>query len=272
MGPKPGMTKKEIKESGYVAAHKNSRFTAPAENCPVLDKAGFNGKFNKKPTGVPIDAILFGGRRPSTIPLVNEAKSWTHGVFMGSAAGSEVTAAVISDQIGQVRRDPMAMLPFFGYNVCDYFQHWLEMERTSANPANLPRIYFVNWFRKTPDGQFMWPGFGDNSRVLKWICDRIDGKVKANVTAIGNLPFAKDISLENNVGDDPNFLVNEKYLKDLLTVDVEGWKKEIATVGASYDEYDKKASKDSTVENKAARRVPQALRQVLADVTAALAK
>ena len=147
MGPKPGMTKKEIKESGYVAAHKNSRFTAPAENCPVLDKSGFNGLYNKKPTGVPIDAILFGGRRPSTIPLVNEAKDWTHGVFMGSAAGSEVTAAVISDQIGQVRRDPMAMLPFFGYNVADYFQHWLEMERTSADATKLPKIYFVNWFR-----------------------------------------------------------------------------------------------------------------------------
>ena len=148
MGPKPGMTKAEIKASGYVAAHKNSRFTAPAENCPVLDKAGFNGLWKGKPTGVPIDAILFGGRRPSTIPLVNEAKSWTHGVFMGSAAGSEVTAAVISDQIGQVRRDPMAMLPFFGYNVADYFQHWLEMERTSADATKLPKIYFVNWFRK----------------------------------------------------------------------------------------------------------------------------
>ena len=148
MGPKPGMTKAEIKAAGYVAAHKNSRFTAPAENCPVLDKAGFNGLYNKKPTGVPIDAILFGGRRPSTIPLVNEAKSWTHGVFMGSAAGSEVTAAVIADNIGQVRRDPMAMLPFFGYNVADYFQHWLEMERTSADATKLPKIYFVNWFRK----------------------------------------------------------------------------------------------------------------------------
>ncbi len=173
MGPRPGMTKKEVKESGYVAAHKNSRFTAPAENCPVLDKAGFDGIWKGKPTGVPIDAILFGGRRPSTIPLVNEAKSWTHGVFMGSAAGSEVTAAVISDQIGQVRRDPMAMLPFFGYNVCDYFQHWLEMERTSPDATKLPKIYFVNWFRKGDDGRFMWPGFGDNSRVLKWICQRI---------------------------------------------------------------------------------------------------
>ena len=139
MGPRPGMTKKEVKESGYVAAHKNSRFTAPAENCPVLDKAGFDGIWKGKPTGVPIDAILFGGRRPSTIPLVNEAKSWTHGVFMGSAAGSEVTAAVISDQIGQVRRDPMAMLPFFGYNVCDYFQHWLEGRRRPLHVAGLRR-------------------------------------------------------------------------------------------------------------------------------------
>ena len=267
MGPKPGMTKKEIKELKYVAAHKNSRFTAPAENCPVLDKAGFNGLWNKKPTGVPIDAILFGGRRPSTIPLVNEAKSWTHGVFMGSAAGSEVTAAVISDQIGQVRRDPMAMLPFFGYNVCDYFQHWLEMERTSADATKLPKIYFVNWFRKGEDGRFMWPGFGDNSRVLKWICERIEGKVEANVTPIGNLPKFEDIDLSNNEG---KFKVVEEDLKEILKVDTEGWKKEIATVGASYDEYDQKASKDSKEVNPNARRVPAALRQVLADVTAAL--
>ena len=221
---------------------------------------------------MPIDAILFGGRRPSTIPLVNEAKSWTHGVFLGSAAGSEVTAAVISDQIGQVRRDPMAMLPFFGYNVCDYFQHWLEMERTSADASKLPRIYFVNWFRKTADGKFMWPGFGDNSRVLKWICQRIEGKVKANETPIGNLPFVKDIDLANNDDPNPNFRVDPKYLKDLLTVDAEGWKKEIATVGASYDEYDAKPSKDSKEISKTARRVPKALRQILADVSAALAK
>ncbi|MBQ5531692.1 MAG: phosphoenolpyruvate carboxykinase (GTP) [Kiritimatiellae bacterium] len=269
MGPKPGMTKKEIKDSGYVAAHKNSRFTAPAENCPVLDKAGFNGLWNKKPTGVPIDAILFGGRRPSTIPLVNEAKSWTHGVFMGSAAGSEVTAAVISDQIGQVRRDPMAMLPFFGYNVADYFQHWLEMERTSADATKLPKIYFVNWFRKGEDGRFMWPGFGDNSRVLKWICQRIEGKVRANETPIGNIPFAKDIDLANN-DEKAKFHVVKSDLEEILKVDVEGWKKEIATIGASYDEYDRKPSKDSKESNPAARRVPKALRQILADVTAAL--
>ena len=269
MGPKPGMTKAEIKASGYVAAHKNSRFTAPAQNCPVLDKDGFAGMYKGQPSGVPIDAILFGGRRPSTIPLVNEAKSWTHGVFMGSAAGSEITAAVISDKIGQVRRDPMAMLPFFGYNVADYFQHWLEMERTSVNPAALPKIYFVNWFRKTDKGEFMWPGFGDNSRVLKWICDRIDGKVKANETAIGNLPKAADISLENNTGKDT---VNPKFLKEIVKVDIEGWKKEIETIAASYDEYDQKSSKDSKQINKAARRVPQALRQFLAQVKADLAK
>ncbi|MBO5642995.1 MAG: phosphoenolpyruvate carboxykinase (GTP), partial [Kiritimatiellae bacterium] len=269
MGPKPGMTKKEIKESGYVAAHKNSRFTAPAENCPVLDKDGFKGMYEGKPTGVPIDAILFGGRRPSTIPLVNEAKSWTHGVFMGSAAGSEVTAAVISDQIGQVRRDPMAMLPFFGYNVADYFQHWLEMERTSADATKLPKIYFVNWFRKGDDGRFMWPGFGDNSRVLKWICDRLDGKVKATKTAIGNLPLAKDIDLSNNTG---KFKVVPADLKAILKVDKEGWVKEIETIGKSYDEYDAKASKGSKEISKTAKRVPNALRQVLADVTAELKK
>ncbi len=269
MGPKPGMTKKEVKEMGYVAAHKNSRFTAPAQNCPVLDKDGFNGVYEGKPTGVPIDAILFGGRRPSTIPLVNEAKDWTHGVFMGSAAGSEITAAVISDKIGQVRRDPMAMLPFFGYNVADYFQHWLEMERTSADATKLPKIYFVNWFRKTAKGEFMWPGFGDNSRVLKWICDRIEGKVGCVKTPIGNLPKAADISLENNTGKDT---VNPKFLKEILKVDKAGWLEEIKTIGESYDEYDAKASKDTEVKSATARRVPKALRQVLATVTAELKK
>ena len=269
MGPKPGMTKAEIKKSGYVAAHKNSRFTAPAVNCPVLDKDGFEGLYKGKPTGVPVDAIIFGGRRPSTIPLVNEAKSWIHGVFMGSAAGSEITAAVISDKIGQVRRDPMAMLPFFGYNVADYFQHWLEMERTSVNPEKLPKIYFVNWFRKNEKDEFMWPGFGDNSRVLKWICDRIDGKVKANATAIGNLPKIADISLENNTGKGT---VNPKFLKEILKVDVKGWKKEIDTVEASYDEYDMKASKNSKVLNHSAKRVPMALRQLLVQLKKDLEK
>ena len=171
----------------------------------------------------------------------------------------------------QVRRDPMAMLPFFGYNVADYFQHWLEMERTSADATKLPKIYFVNWFRKGDDGRFMWPGFGDNSRVLKWICQRIEGQVKANETPIGNIPFAKDIDLANN-DEKAKFHVVKADLEEILKVDVEGWKKEIATVGASYDEYDAKPSKDSAVRSATAHRVPKALRQVLADVTAALAK
>jgi phosphoenolpyruvate carboxykinase (GTP) len=145
------------------------------------------------------------------------------------------------------------------------------MERTSADATKLPKIYFVNWFRKGADGRFMWPGFGDNSRVLKWICQRIEGKVKANETAIGNIPFAKDIDLANN-DEKAKFHVVKADLEEILKVDVEGWKKEIATVGASYDEYDKKPSKDSKEANLAAHRVPKALRQVLADVSAALAK
>ena len=145
------------------------------------------------------------------------------------------------------------------------------VSRTSADAAKLPKIYFVNWFRKGDDGRFMWPGFGDNSRVLKWICQRIEGQVKANETAIGNIPFAEDIDLANN-DENAKFHVVKADLDEILKVDVEGWKKEIATVGASYDEYDAKPSKDSKVASKTARRVPKALRQVLADVTAALNK
>ncbi|MCQ2388492.1 MAG: phosphoenolpyruvate carboxykinase (GTP), partial [Kiritimatiellae bacterium] len=152
-----------------------------------------------------------------------------------------------------------------------YFQHWLEMERTSADATKLPKIYFVNWFRKGDDGRFMWPGFGDNSRVLKWICQRIEGQVKANETAIGNLPFAKDVDLANN-DEKAKFHVVKADLEAILKVDVEGWKKEIATIGASYDEYDAKASKDAAVKSATAKRVPKALRDVLATVTAALSK
>ena len=164
---------------------------------------------------------------------------------------------------------PAYMDPFFGYNVCDYFQHWLEMERLSPDATKLPKIFFVNWFRKTDKGEFMWPGFGDNSRVLKWICDRIEGKVKAQDTPIGYLPFAKDISLENNTGKDT---VNPKFLKEILKVDVEGWKKEIEGVAATYAEYEKKPSKDSTEELANAPRIPRALKAKLAEIQAALAK
>ena len=234
----------------YVAAHKNSRFTAPAINCPVLDKAGFEGMFGGKPTGVPIDAMLFGGRRPSTIPLVNQAKDWTHGVFMGAAAGSEVTAAIISDQIGQVRRDPMAMLPFCGYNMGDYFTHWLTMP-IITDAAKLPKIFFVNWFRKDADGDFMWPGYGDNSRVLKWICERIEGKVDAQNTPIGFIPKVKDIDT-TDLDDD-----TKKNLPELLKVDKEGWKKELAGLEADWA---KKADFEG--------RLPYALKAKLAEIKA----
>ena len=251
-------------QSPEKAAHPNSRFTAPARNCPCLSPEFDN------PEGVPISAIVFGGRRAKTAPLVYQSFNWQHGVFIGSIMASETTAAA-TGRVGVVRRDPMAMLPFFGYNVADYFQHWLEMERTSADATKLPKIYFVNWFRKGDDGRFMWPGFGDNSRVLKWICQRIEGAVKANETAIGNIPFAEDIDLANN-DETAKFHVVKADLEEILKVDVEGWKKEIETIGASYDEYDAKPSKDSKVVSKTAHRVPKALRQVLADVTAALAK
>ncbi len=212
MDPATGKVKK--------AAHANSRFTAPAKQCPVIAKEW------QDPAGVPISAILFGGRRPSTIPLVNQAKDWTHGVFMGSAAGSEVTAAIISDQIGQVRRDPMAMLPFFGYNVGDYLTHWLSMA-IRTNPDKLPKIFFVNWFRKDKDGKFMWPGYGENSRVLKWICERIEGTAKAKETPIGFMPTDDALDLAG-------CNVSKETMKELLTVDKVGWKKELDGVEESW--------------------------------------
>ncbi|MBO4544453.1 MAG: phosphoenolpyruvate carboxykinase (GTP), partial [Verrucomicrobia bacterium] len=166
-------------DCGRKGAHPNARFTSPACQCPVIDKDWEN------PAGVPISAILFGGRRPSTIPLVNQSFSWEHGVFMGSAAGSQTTAAVLG-ATGNMRRDPFAMLPFCGYNMGDYFGYWLSFAKT--NREALPKIFFVNWFRKTADGRWLWPGYGDNSRVLKWICERVEGTGKAQETAIGYLP------------------------------------------------------------------------------------
>ncbi len=203
------------------AAHPNARFTACASNCPAIAPEW------QDPAGVPIDAILFGGRRPSTIPLVNQSLNWEHGVFMGSIVGSEVTAAVISDQIGQVRRDPFAMLPFCGYNMGDYFQHWLEIGKHEG--AKLPKIFFVNWFRKTADGRWLWPGFGDNSRVLKWIFERCDGEGQAEETQIGFLPTVDAIDrtgLEDSVTADD--------MKELLSVDIEGWKKELAGIRSEH--------------------------------------
>ncbi|MCQ2381439.1 MAG: phosphoenolpyruvate carboxykinase (GTP), partial [Acidaminococcaceae bacterium] len=260
MAPKPNMTKAEVNAIGYVAAHKNSRFTVPAVNCPVLDKDGFNGIYKGKHTGVPIDAILFGGRRISTVPLITEASNWEHGVFMGSATGSEITAAVISNKIGHVRRDPMAMFPFLGYNITDYFQHWLDIEKISADPTKLPKIYFVNFFRKNAKGKYLWSGFGENIRILKWICDRIDGKIGAKPTAIGNLPFANDLFIKNADGTN---IVSQKNLKELLKVDSAEWKKEIKAISAAYDEYDSQNTK---------KYVPKILRQILKQLKTDLSK
>jgi len=209
-------------DNGKKGAHPNSRFTAPAAQCPVIDPDWQN------PDGVPLSAILFGGRRPATIPLVNEAFDWEHGVFMGSSCGSETTAAA-TGQTGVLRRDPFAMLPFCGYNMGDYFAHWLTFPQRTDR-AKLPKVYFVNWFRKNGEGKYLWPGFGDNSRVLKWICERVEGTGKAQKTPIGNVPLpeALDLTGLNLPAEDA---------RQLLTVDVAGWKNEITDVAASYQKF-----------------------------------
>ena len=194
------------------AAHPNSRFTAHANNCPSIAPNW------EDPAGVPIDAILFGGRRPSTIPLVHQSRSWNHGVFMGSIVGSEVTAAALDLKAGTIRRDPFAMLPFCGYHMGDYFAHWLKVgEKTESDKQ--PKFFFVNWFRKTKEGKWLWPGFGDNSRVLKWIFERCDGKGEAVETPIGFMPTTEGI-------DRPESVTSED-MKELLSIDTEGWKKEL---------------------------------------------
>jgi phosphoenolpyruvate carboxykinase (GTP) len=210
-------------DSGRKAAHPNSRFTAPAAQCPVIDPDWQN------PEGVPLAAILFGGRRPGTIPLVNEAFDWEHGVFMGSACGSETTAAALG-QAGVLRQDPFAMLPFCGYNMADYFAHWLSFAQRTDR-AKLPKIYFVNWFRRNGGGRWLWPGYGDNSRVLKWICERAEGKGKAQKTPIGHLPTADALDLS---GLD----LPAGNIKQLLEVDIAGWKQEAEGVAASYRKFD----------------------------------
>ncbi len=210
-------------ESGRKGAHPNSRFTAPASQCPVIDPDWQN------PEGVPLSGIIFGGRRPSTIPLVNEAFNWEHGVFMGSSCGSETTAAAIG-QAGVLRRDPFAMLPFCGYNMADYFSHWLEFtKRTDA--GKLPKVYFVNWFRKDAGGKWLWPGYGENSRVLKWICERVEGSARAQQSAIGNLPTPDAI-------DTSGLDIPVEDLKALTWVDSVGWKKEADDIGTYYAKFD----------------------------------
>ena len=205
------------------AAHPNARFTAPAKQCPSIAPEW------EDPKGVPISAILIGGRRASTVPLVHESFDWEHGVFMGSIMGSEITAAAISDNIGKVRRDPFAMLPFCGYHMGDYLKHWLSMEE-KTDSDKLPKIFYVNWFRKDKDGNWLWPGFGENSRVLKWIFERVSGKGKAVETPIGYMPTPDSIDTE---GLD----VSQEDMNELLTVNKEEWLAEVASIREDYKIY-----------------------------------
>lgn len=223
------------------AAHPNSRFTAPAVNCPCISSEFEN------PEGVPLDAIIFGGRRAKTTPLVYESKSWENGVFIGSIMASETTAAA-SGAVGVVRRDPMAMLPFCGYNMGDYFAHWLDMKNKTDK---LPKIFNVNWFRTDENGHFIWPGFGDNMRVLDWIIKRCEGAVDADETAIGFVPKAEDINID---GLD----INIETLKGLLDVDKDMWKSEAEGIEEFYTKFGDK--------------LPETLRAELESLKANLAK
>jgi len=225
---------------GEKGAHPNSRFTAPAINCPCISSEFEN------PAGVPISAIVFGGRRAKTAPLVYQSKDWNNGVFVGSIMASETTAAA-TGAVGVVRRDPMAMLPFIGYHVGDYFQHWLDMGVKLGDKA--PKIFNVNWFRTDDEGNFIWPGFGENLRVLLWILDRCEGKVDARETAIGYVPYAKDIDVE---GID----VDEATVEGLLEVDADLWKQEAAGIEEFYA--------------KVGEPLPQTLRDQLEALKAAL--
>jgi len=199
---------------GRPAAHPNARFTAPAKQCPVIAPEW------EDPNGVPIDAILFGGRRATVVPLVMEAASWVQGTFFGSIMGSEKTAAA-AGKIGDLRRDPMAMLPFCGYNMGDYFAHWLKVGAKGGD--KMPKIFYVNWFRKSPEGKFMWPGYAENSRVLKWIFERCDGTAQAVDTPVGKVPAAGSLDVS---GLD----VAPETMTELTKVDIEGWKAELPLI------------------------------------------
>ncbi|MDR2233156.1 MAG: phosphoenolpyruvate carboxykinase (GTP) [Tannerella sp.] len=219
--------------SGEPCAHPNARFTAPASQCPAIDKDWEN------PAGVPISAFLFGGRRPNTVPLVNEASSWNHGVFMGSIVGSEVTAAAIGLKAG-VRRDPFAMLPFCGYNMGDYFGHWVNIGLHTG--AKLPKIFNVNWFRKDENNKFLWPGYGENSRVLAYIFDRCNGLGETVETAIGKVPATKAINIEGLAGMD------ESKLGKALEVNNDDWKAEVELIEEHFARFGSHLPAELTVE------------------------
>ena len=208
-------------EKGSPAAHPNARFTAPAHQCPVIASEW------EDPKGVPISAILFGGRRATVVPLVHEARDWQHGTFLGSIISSEKTAAA-AGKVGELRRDPMAMLPFCGYNMAEYWNHWLEIGEQAG--AKLPKIYYVNWFRKSDGGDFLWPGYGENGRVLKWIFERCAGTTKAVETPIGNLPVQD--SLDVNGLD-----IEAEDMDQLLHVDIDGWLAELPMIQEYYETF-----------------------------------
>ena len=217
-------------ESGTPAAHPNSRFTAPAAQDPAIAPEW------EDPAGVPIDAILFGGRRATVVPLVTQSRSWAHGVFMGSIVASETTAAAVGS-VGNLRHDPFAMLPFCGYNMADYFGHWLSFA-DRFDEVGLPKIFYVNWFRKGEDGRWLWPGFGENSRVLEWVFDRVSGEADAVDTPIGYLPTADGLNVEG-------VAVTPEDMAELLRVDVEEWRREVPGIREYYAKF--------------AERLPQAL-------------
>ena len=210
-------------ESPEPAAHPNARFTVSAAQCPVIASEWDD------PRGVPISAILFGGRRASAVPLVTEAFDWAHGVFLGSTVASEGTAAA-ENKVGELRRDPFAMLPFCGYNMGDYFGHWLDVGAKAVDPAKLPRIYMVNWFRKDENGKFVWPGYGENARVLKWVFERLEGDADAVATPIGNLPAPGAL-------DTVGLGMTEAQMRLLLTVDPEVWTEEASLIPAFYEKF-----------------------------------
>lgn len=207
---------------GRPAANPNARFTTPARQCPSIAAEW------EDPNGVPISAILFGGRRAGVVPLVTEAFDWQHGTFLGATASSEKTAAA-AGKVGELRRDPMAMLPFCGYHMGDYFAHWLNIG-TKADPEKLPKIYYVNWFRKDKNGRFLWPGYGENARVLQWICERINGKAKAVDTPIGRLPGALDLDLSG-------ISLAPGALDELLTVNAKDWKAELRLIKEHFETF-----------------------------------
>ena len=228
-GNKRPAFEKDKAPKGEEMAHPNARFTAPAKQCPCIAPEW------EDPKGVPISAILFGGRRPSTVPLVHQSRNWNHGVFLGSIVGSEITAAstINAAEVGKIRRDPFAILPFCGYNMGDYFQHWVNVGKAAKDQDKLPKIFYVNWFRKDDDnkdlpGGFMWPGYGDNSRVLAWIFDRCDGKDNFVDTPIGFMPK------EGAINTDGLADYYKKTLPEITKVDKEGWLKEVKDIRESH--------------------------------------